>query len=134
MSESANNMIVRTTTSTHAKLPEWMEKIGKTMVARADAVVRRPKLVGVLTAEKVRELYRKMTANDMQKWNLFRDGREKEIGNIKPKKNDEFKKMYPLLTSWMEKHGHSLKSENVTAKSIAMIALANSVQVCVRGV
>ena len=112
-----------------AKLPEWMETVGKSMAARADAVVKRPQLVGELNAEKIRELYRKMTAKDMQTWVLYRDGRESEVGKTKPDKKKEFKKMYPLLTVWMNKHGHSLKSENVTPKALGMLALANAVQV-----
>ena len=120
---------VITTSDAIAKLPEWMETVGKSMAARADAVVRRPQLVGELNAEKIREIYRKMTAKDMQTWVFYRDGRESEVGKTKPDKKKEFKKMYPLLNAWMNKHGHSLKSENVTPKALGMLALANAVQV-----
>ena len=112
------------------RLPEWMTAAGKKMASRADASVVRPKMRGELNAEKIRELYRKMTANDMEMWILARDGREKEKGNKKPKKDLCFKGMYPMLYRWMQEHGFCLKSSNLIAKGVAMKALAVIVVVC----
>ena len=113
------------------RLPEWMIAAGKKMVERADASVVRPKMRGEggINAEKIRELYRKMTAKDMQTWILARDGRQKEKGNKQPKKEKCFKQMYPMLYLWMQEHDFCLKSSNLTAKAVAMKALAATVMV-----
>ena len=121
--------LVPTTVTTSATLPEWMQTTGKAMAERADSAVVRAKLKGPLSAKSVCELYRKMSAKNMQKWALARDGRENEQGNTNPKKPKEFKNMYPFLSHWMEEKGFSLKTQNVTPKAIVMTALANAVKV-----
>ena len=99
------------------------------MRERADKTMRRPKLIGTISAESIRELYRKHTAKKMATWIAARDGLdEKNIPKklVKPKL---FKEMYPVLCKWMEEKGFCIKSKNVTAKAKAALALAVSVQV-----
>lgn len=99
------------------------------MRERADKTMLRPKLIGTISAESVRELYRKHTAKQMAIWIAARDGLDE---NSIPKKLDKpklFKEMYPVLCKWMEEKGFCIKSKNVTAKARAALALAVSVQV-----
>ena len=91
------------------ELPAWMKAEGKRMRLRADRVFKRPKLTGSLSANSIRDLYRKHTAKQMTKWILARDGREDEDPPSNLKKEKLFKEMYPLLCAWMEEKGFCLK-------------------------
>ena len=72
-------------------LPEWMIVIGKRMTGRADAVVSRPKLNGIVNAKNVRDLYRKMTENTchavvdtrlIRPWSRQRQIQTEESGSV----------------------------------------------------
>ena len=104
-----------------------MQAEGERMRLRADKVFKRPTLMAPLSAESIRELYRKQTANQMQEWIFARDGREDEEPPSNPKKDKVFKEMYPVLYAWMERKGFCLKSKNITAKAKAMLALTKSI-------
>ena len=104
-----------------------MQAEGKRMRLRADRVFKRPMLTPPLSAESIRELYRKHTAKQMAAWIYARDGREDEDPPSNPKKEKVFKEMYPVLCACMERKGFCLKSKNITAKAKALLALTKSI-------
>ena len=104
-----------------------MQAEGKRMRLRADRVFKRPMLTPPLSAESIRELYRKHTAKQMTAWIYARDGREDEDPPSNPKKEKVFKEMYPVLCACMERKGFCLKSKNITAKAKALLALTKSI-------
>ena len=117
-----------TDASPHGHLPDWMAEAATAMVARADAMVTRPRLNGGLDPEAIRVLYRKTKLQTMQIWCLARDGRDSSA-KVSSDKGVLFKQMYPVLCEYMEKLGERLKKNNATAKAAGIKALATGVQV-----
>ena len=112
-------------------LPEWMAKAGREMRIRADQAMHRPKLKGPMSADSIRELYRKHTAKQMAIWVAARDNMEEKDVPKKPDKLKMFKEMYPILYKWMEENGFCMKTANVTVKAKAALALAVAVKVTI---
>lgn len=111
--------------------PEWMAKAGSAMRARADKTMNRPKHIGTMSCNSIRELYRKHTAKQMATWIAAREGLQDQELPKNPDKLKLFKEMYPVLVKWMEDKGFSIKTGNVTAKAKAALALAVSVKVII---
>ena len=123
-----NSVTNATADISHGNLPDWMFEAATAMVARADAMVTRPRLNGGLDPVSIRELYRKTSLATMQAWSLARDGRDNGA-KVSTDKAQLFKRMYPVLCEYMERLGERLKKDNVTAKAAGIKALATGVQV-----